>query len=463
MFNFLKKTPIIIKKDFIPRQINDFQTQSVFFQQSFNTLRPSVREYITHYQEVEPLADGADRIGDKIAEMDLVLRNKKTKDFVDSSWVLDLMNNPNPNTTYADLMKSSSNYLTLTGNNYWILRRSPFLNKVLEIEAVSPELITVQMGSDSRPLAYNYFPQGRAILFSREDKNLKIRYFSEDRRAELIHIRDFNPNGFSMYIAGVSRLHAITYSIMQYKSASIHNLSLLENGARPSGMFKLDPEAMRDQSDEQKNKITADLESMFVGSQNAGRPLAMSVVEDFINFMTNNVDMDFLNLKKHNEEAIYKRLKIPLMLVGTDAATLNNYQVALKAFYHDAIIPQFKQLMSCLKMAFLNYDDTVDDFDFTFNPLLIDALRENRISELTSLQALSIMTDNELRNLIDLPDYPMGDEIWKSTTLAPISTTDSVSAFDMSQNNSDDSDDNDSDANNSDEDDDANNTSDTNS
>ena len=400
-----------------------FRTRSVFSQQAFGELTPSDSEFIRYYQQVEALADAVDRIGDKVAELDLILKNETSKTFINNFWVLDLLKNPNTNSTYSEFMKETSNYLNITGNNYWILARSPVMNKVLEILPVSPELITISTGSDGRPQTYNYAPQGTTMEFIRVDVGKNIRYLTSNKRNELIHIRDFNPNGYSSYIQGVSRCHAITYAILQYKAASIHNLSLLSNGARPSGLFILNPDMMKLlPSQEQREELTSSLENMFTGEANAGRPIAVAAVENYINLMASNADMDFFNLKKGNAEAIYNRFKIPLMLIGTDAATLDNYQVALRAFYDDAIIPHFRQIMSCLKIALSYYDESVMDLDFIFNPMAVPTLRERRIQELNDMKTLGVMTDNQILAELDMIPYPNGDEIWKNTNTAPTPT-----------------------------------------
>lgn len=423
MFKLFKRKKNKLQKGFDPIGVNSPQTQRIFFQQMADALQPSDRTFIEYYQQVEPLADAVDRIGDKVSEMQLFLLDVKKNQFLKDSWVLDLLQNPNTNVCYAEFMKASSNYLTITGNNYWIMTRSPVRNRVLEIFSVSPELITVSQGADGRPISYNYSPQGISLLFTREDFGRNIRYLSDDRRQELIHVREFNPNGYEEYLTGVSRLHAIVYAILQYKAASIHNLSLLNNGARISGMVKYDKEIKDYMTPEQLDQLNASIQNMFTGEANAGRIIANNGVDDFISFMQNNVDMDFAALKKQVEEAIYKRLKIPLMLVETDAATLNNYETALIALYDDAVIPQFNQLVKALRLAFSYYDNSLLGLDFTFDPLTIPALRSRRIDELTRTAALNVLTDNEIRNFIGFLPYKEGDEVYKPTTMAPVGVT----------------------------------------
>ncbi len=421
MFKLFKKKKNKLQKGFDPIGVNSPQTQRIFFQQMADALHPSDRTFIEYYQQVEPLADAVDRIGDKVSEMQLFLLDEKKNKFLKDSWVLDLLQNPNTNVCYAEFMKASSNYLTITGNNYWIMTRSPVRNRVLEIFAVSPELITSAQGADGRPVTYNYSPQGTSLLFTREDFGRNIRYLSDDRRQELIHVREYNPNGYEEYLTGVSRLHAIVYAILQYKAASIHNLSLLNSGARIGGFIKLDKEMIM--TKEQKDELEASFENMFVGEANAGRVIANNAIEDFVSFMQSNVDMDFAALKKQVEEAIYKRLKIPLMLVETDAATLNNYETALIALYDDAVIPQFNQLVKALRLAFSYYDKSLLGLNFTFDPLTIPALRSRRIDELTRTAALNVLTDNEVRNFIGFLPYTEGDEVYKPTTMAPVGVT----------------------------------------
>ena len=442
--------PRFSRKGFTPTFENGTGVLEILQQQAANFLFPTARWFIDNYQQVEPVSDAVDTIGDKIGEIVPVLQKDITDEFIFKHELLDLLKKPNKNKTYFQFMKAASNFFIITGNCYWLISRSPVRNKILELFVLPPQQITYMLGSDGYVATYNYSPQGRTIRFERQDDLMQFRYFTDDGRHELLHLKDFNPRSLLYFVEGLSRLQGSVLSILQYKAGSIHNYSLLENGTRPSGMLKVNPQATLPQM----KALRAELENMFTGSTNAGRTMIANsnMVEDFISFMTNNRDMDFATLKKEVKENIYQRLKIPLVLINTDAATFNNYKTAVLALYDDAVLPQYRQIMNFLMDNFRNYFDGLEDINLFFDEMDIPALRERRVDDLKSVQTLTVLTDNEIRNKLGLKGYKGGNDIWKPTNQAPVSELlegdNDDSNDDSNDNDSNTNDDNDNDDDN---------------
>jgi phage portal protein BeeE len=103
------------------------------------------------------------------------------------------------------------------------------------------------------------------------------RFITDDRQQELLHIANFNPGSCQYEYEGMSAVAPLYLEIMQYLHASQHNLSLLMNGAQPSGALTLKgkdgmPITL---TDEQFTRLRMQMETEFTGANNAGRPLLL--------------------------------------------------------------------------------------------------------------------------------------------------------------------------------------------
>lgn len=406
------------EKTFTPVNDTSYFTNAIKFQQASSYINPSDTNLAAYYQQVQPLADAVDKIGTKLAEITPYLRDTNGE-FVRQHQLLQLLKYPNTLQSYFDFMMAASNFLHITGNCYFILTRSNFRLKLFEMYVPPPQTITSTLDTEGYVSIYYYTPQGTIQTFTRKIENGNFRYYSDDGNKELIHLRDFNPNYYSYKSAGTSRVNSILLEVLQLRAGSEHNLSLLQNGMTPSGLCKLREEVDADQA----NKFEAELENMYSGAGNAGRVLASNMIEDYLNFMENNRDMDYINLRKEAAEAIYRRFNIPLVLVNTDAATYDNYNTALSAFYDDAILPTYKRISSFLMKYFQFYYPDLINYELSYDELTIPALRARKLAELEAQDKLGVLTDNEKRQTMGLEKYNEGDEIWKSTALAPVSTT----------------------------------------
>lgn len=390
------------------------QTQGYF--------QPTDITFLRFYQTVDAVGDAIDRISGKVSEIEPLLENNKNDDFMRNNEILDLLKKPSTNILYSEFMTQATNYFLITGNLYIILSRASSGKQIYEMFVAPSQAITIRMDNEGYPQSYHYTAQYTYWTFEKQIINGDLRYLTQDNTHELIHLKDFNPNESTHKIKGTSKLQSVLRQVLQLEAGAIHNLALLKNGAKPSVLFKLKDDLTIDQ----REQLRSDITKIYQGEYNAGRSIASNDIEDIVNYMVNNLDMDYMNLKKSAEESIYKKFNVPLVLINTDATTLNNYQTALLAFYDDAIIPTYKKIMNFLSFYLGFYDNTLLKYTLSFDPLTIPAMRERRISELNNMYKLQVMSDNEIRNRLGLEDYPQGNEIWKLTTMAPVSMTEDL-------------------------------------
>ena len=143
---------------------------------------------------------------------------------------LDILKNPNPFTDPQLFIKEIASYYLLTGNAYINI-----IGEVqpIEINNIKPTDITILAGNDGYMGEYTLSTAINSTIYTRDGK----KRFIDTKKNELIHLRSFNPKFSSTNLVGCSAFIGCQLEIAQFVSASIHNYSLLKNGARPSGIL----------------------------------------------------------------------------------------------------------------------------------------------------------------------------------------------------------------------------------
>lgn len=405
------------KKEFVPAPSanNSNNVVRLLSQQTASFRIFGDRQLISFYDTVAPCADALDFLSEASAAIDMKIGNNG--EFENNVQVEAIIDNPNPVQNWHSIYLSLATFFLISGNSYICITRSAS-GKMLEIFVFEPQNITVD--TDNSLFVKRYHYNGRIgfnrLTFDRQEIGSQIRYITQDGTKELYHLRRFNPHDLQTCCMGTSKLQAIIYELAQDRAGSIHNLGILENGARIGGIIKI----KEDMDKDQEANMIAQVENKFSGGRNAGRPIIASVVEDYVDTMQSNRDMDFQNLKTAITERIYQRYKIPLALITSTSLSLANMTQAQFQFYHNSVIPLTKQIYSFLTDIFRDYFPSFQNQIFTFDPFTIDALRFRRLEELQMQATLNVTSDNEFRNKIDLEDYDGGNDVYKPSDLIPV-------------------------------------------
>lgn len=388
--------------------------RNILAQQARGAFYPNFAKYIYLYEVVEPLANAVDLVGDTLASVPPRLIDEKTKQYIDNFPFLDLLKTPNelPNSSYNNFMTDVSRFFTVTGNCFIIVTLST-RNEPLEMFVIPPQYVSWEMDADGYVQSYTYTPQGLSDTFVRQDD---FRYLTRDGFKQLLHIKDFQPNAYQYNAYGLSRLNSILYELGQYESSSIHNLSLLENGARIGTWISMKDDLTPDQLADLRSEVS----KVWAGAQNAGRPLIAGGVDKIDRMSQTNSDMDFANMKKMVQEAIYNRLQIPLALVNSNSLSLANMETAKLNLYDLAVLPQLNKIFTFLTHNLLPYYKGSENLELTYDEFTIPVLRDRRIDELIKMNQLNVMSDNEKRDRMDLPMIQgAADEVYKPANLVP--------------------------------------------
>lgn len=340
---------------------------------------------------------------------------------LDQHPILTLLNRPNPMQAGVEYFQSVYSYLLLSGNNYAI--RSDVAGEVRELYLLRPDRVRVKPSKTTTPEGYEYVINGKVI--KTYDSNPLT------GESEVKHMKLYNP--LDDYY-GLSPLMAAAVDIDNHNAINKHNISLLNNGARPSGAIVFKPTSDRGMpiqlSDGQRQQLQDDLDVKFKGPANAGRPLLLEGDFDWREMGLSPKDMDFLQQRNMAAKDIALCFGVPSQLIGIpDSQTYSNVQEARLALYEETIMPLARRIQSDLNewLSPTYGDDIRIEYDFDAIPAMVE--RRRRIYEnVTQAVREGIISRNEARERLGLEPITGGDDVYIAANLFPLGTTETAPA-----------------------------------
>lgn len=366
------------------------------------------------WENSDTIGDACDRICWAFEQLNPVLKDKKTSDYIEDHPLIELIKNPGYKMTsdrlQFELMKSflvaGECFPVLEGNvNY-----EPFgiytlsANYVNLMQAPDGWLGMIRMGSEMDSDTYE-----RQELTKRKTWV----YQTKNKLKETVQILNSSKrNG----IRGQSVLARVYFQALSKYYGNIHNTSILKNGSRPSGMFS--PESQLSQGLYESFK--KEVRENFTGAMNAGKNLVTPDKTKYTNLMLNPRDMDFLKLIESNRSEIYNIYQIPLPLVTTSTMTLNNYQNAICAFYDLSVLPRSKFLYKQLGNFLLGRYKDGDRYELVINEKELPALKERLFERAKKMRDVFVYSEDEIRTETGYESIgDEGNQIWKPANWVP--------------------------------------------
>lgn len=340
---------------------------------------------------------------------------------LDQHPILSLLQRPNPMQAGVEYFQAVYSYLLLSGNNYSI--RSDVAGEVRELYLLRPDRVRVKPSKTTTPEGYEYVINGKVV--KTYDSNPLT------GEAEVKHMKLYNPLD-DFY--GLSPLMAAAVDIDNHNAINKHNISLLNNGARPSGAIVFKPTSDRGMpiqlSDGQRQQLQDDLDVKFKGPANAGRPLLLEGDFDWREMGLSPKDMDFLQQRNMAAKDIALCFGVPSQLIGIpDSQTYSNVQEARLALYEETIMPLARRIQSDLNewLSPTYGDDIRIEYDFDAIPAMVE--RRRRIYEnVTQAVREGIISRNEARERLGLEPITGGDDVYIAANLFPLGTTETAPA-----------------------------------
>ncbi len=328
------------------------------------------------YRCVRMIAEAATRVPLAVREQGNVLNEHP---------VLQLLKNPNPRQSGAEIFEALYSYLHTAGNAY--LEAAIVEGEVRGLFMLRPDRMRVVSGKDGWPVAYDYTAGDRTIRLSQNSQPLP----------KILHMRLFHPLDDHY---GLAPLEAARFSLDTHNAAAKWNKALLDNAARPSGALVYSA-ASGNLTKEQFERLKQELEAGFQGAANAGRPMVLEGGLDWKSMALSPRDMDFIEAKNAAAREIALAFGVPPMLLGIPGDnTYANYAEANRVFWRQSVLPLVHRVTAMLgrwlEPAFAGRFQIVPVLDD------IEALSEDRASLWQRIGNAQFLDDDEKRQMLGL-------------------------------------------------------------
>jgi HK97 family phage portal protein len=191
-------------------------------------------------------------------------------------------------------------------------------------------------------------------------------------------------------------------SIDQHNEAMAWTQALLQNSARPSGALIYDGDTAL--SDDEFNRLKAEIENQYSGAKNAGRPMLLEGGLDWKPMGLSPEDMQTGRTSDAAARNIALTFGVPPLLLNIPGDnTFANYREARLGFYEDTILPLVDYMLDQLN-AWLS--PQFGDVEIHPDLASIEAIAEKRYKMWEIADNSDDLTLNESRQLKGLPPMP---------------------------------------------------------
>ncbi len=307
---------------------------------------------------------------------------------MDAHPLADLLRHPNPAQDGVAFMEEIYSALQISGNAYVEAVRPSDAAKPAEMYVLRSDRMKVIPGPAGLPQGYEYSTGGRAVRWAADPVS---------GESNILHVKAFHPLD-DWY--GMAPLEAAMLSVDQHNAAGAWNQALLNQGARPSGALVFSPTAGNSTlSGDQVARLREDMDRLYQGRGNAGRPLILEGGLDWREMSLSPKDMDWLAGRDAAARDIALAFGVPAQLIGIQGAqTYANMAEARLALYEETVLPLVTRAIAA--------------FDHWLSPMFDDSLRidydADAISALSSrrdalygkLQGVDFLSVNEKREAL---------------------------------------------------------------
>lgn len=328
------------------------------------------------------------KIAEAVASVHWVAFRGETE--VTQSPALDLINNPNPMQSGRDFIEAKIGYLMISGNSYD--ERIMVSNQPRELYTHRPDRMKVVPGPNGTPKAYIYEVNSRRVTWP----------VDENGNSDIRHMKLFNPLN-DWY--GQAPVEAAAYAIDQHNEAMKWVQALLQNSARPSGAL-VSGEGL---TDEQYNRLKAQMEGQYQGGKNAGRPMLLEGGLDWKEMGLSPTDMGIVEAKHSAARDICLAFGVPPQLLGIPGDnTYSNYSEARLSFWEDTIVP----LVDRLAQEFTAFIGEPFGVEIRADMDQIPAIVDKRRTLWEMVNASTVLTINEKREAMGYDPIDGGDQVF---------------------------------------------------
>lgn len=364
------------------------------------------------WEKSDSIGNAVDKIAWGFQQIEPVLIDKKTNQYVTDHDFLELLKNPGMRISDDGLLYDLMTSFCITGECFPVLIGNVNFEPI-EIYSIGANNSNLIEGKDGFLDIINFTANYNTNIYKREtisNRNMWI-YQKDDKLSETIQILIKKRR---WGLRGQSVLERIYYQALTKYYGAIHNSGILKNGSRPGGLWSPKDGPL---SQEQYEAFKKEVQEKFSGPTNAGRNVVAPRPTNYENFLVSPRDMDFVNLIDNNRSEIYTQYDIPLPLVLPKTMTMNNYQNAVNAFYDMSLLPRAKFLFKQVgRFALPRYKDG-DRFELSIDEKEIPALKARLFERAETMSKIYVFSDNEIRTETAYEARKDGDKVFKPANL----------------------------------------------
>jgi len=298
--------------------------------------------------------------------------------------LLDLLRRPNPRTAGTGFMEGLYGHLLMSGSAYVELVEA---GAAAEMHLLRPDRVAVVADSGGWPVALEH-REGSA--------KRRIPLGTAAGGGGALHLSLFHPLDDHY---GFPPLQAALMALDIHNAAGRWNKALLDNSARPSGALVYAPKEGGNLSEEQYERLKAELEEGYSGARRAGRPLLLEGGLDWKAMGLTPKDMDFIEAKNAASRDIALAFGVPPMILGIPGDnTYSNYQEANRAFYRMTVLPLVAR--TAAEMSEWLAPRHGERLRLSYDADRIDGLSADRDALWARVAAADFLTDDEKREAV---------------------------------------------------------------
>lgn len=312
----------------------------------------------------------------------------------------DLMARPNDRLSGFELWQWTSSTYDIYGEAFWLKLRDN-TGRVRELHPLHPTNVVVRRNED-----------GDVVFSYRGRKDIE---WPED---DIVVFKNYNPDNLRR---GLSNLEGLRMTLLNEDASRRATASWWNRGARPSLVVK-HPKTLSAPAIE---RLSAQIDAQYSGSDNAGRPLVLEEAMEATVVQLSAEEMQYIESRKLNREEVCGSYDVPPPVVHIlDKATFSNITEQLRSMYRDTMAPRFEMFESVVD------HQLVPDFYKTgvftkFN--MDDVLRgdfETRATAVGGLIDRGVMKPAEARPLFNLgPAGPEANVLYANAALVPLGSS----------------------------------------
>lgn len=300
--------------------------------------------------------------------------------FLENHMLNGILNRPNAFQTTYEFKSAVIRDMLVTGNSFTRVVRSTN-GRVISLIPMDPDDVSLSANAFGIPL-------------------YKHKSFGDLSAQDVVHIRDISSHN----IGGESRVLLAAERIAALNAADLLMGETFENGV--SVNYSVELEGAMD--DTTRQNLYAQLKTAF--GRGGSRRGGVAVIEGgSMNAMKGSTpaDADLRELRGMLINEIAALFRVPASMVGGDGnETFNNVTARLSSLYRDTYQP----LITNIEQAFSNNLVTQGNrISFDVGNLVKGDLASQVTIASTAVAGLAIMTQNEARNFIGMPELPEPD------------------------------------------------------